>query len=101
MNDRRKEPKVAGNRRAGQDDRLRGARVKRCTFTLPEPDEALIRQVQDLANRMGLWTPSRSEVVRAALKNLGWANERKFREAFEALERVPTGRPPGTSENQG
>ena len=83
--------------RAGEG---KGRRVKRCTFTLPEGDEALIRQVQDLANRMGLWTPSRSEVVRAALKNLEWANERKFREAFEALERVPTGRPPGSSGNQ-
>ena len=78
-----------------------GSRVKRCTFTLPEGDEDLIRQVQDLANRMGLWTPTRSEVVRAALKNLGWANERKFREAFEALERIPTGRPPSGSGNRG
>lgn len=89
-------PKTAEARTGEGKDR----RVKRCTFTLPEGDEALIRQVQDLANRMGLWTPSRSEVVRAALKNLGWANERKFREAFEALERIPTGRPPGSSNNQ-
>ena len=83
---------------AGTDSRTGRSRVRRCTFTLPESEEALIRQVQDLANRMGFWTPSRSEVVRAALKNLAWANERKFREAFEALERIPTGRPPGKPE---
>jgi hypothetical protein len=70
------------------------SRVKRCTFTLPETDEALIDQIQDLANRMGLRTPTRSEAVRAALKNLAWANERRFRSTFESLERIKTGRPP-------
>ena len=71
-----------------------GRRVQRCTFTLPNSDESLIADIQELADRMGLRTPTRSEVVRAALKHLGWANERKFREAFESLERVKTGRPP-------
>lgn len=70
--------------------------VKRCTFTLPEADEGLIDHIRDLANRMGLDTPTRSEVVRAALKNLAWANERRFRGSFESLERVKTGRPPKT-----
>jgi len=69
-------------------------RVRRCTFTLPEGDEGLIEHIRDLANRMGLDTPTRSEVIRAALKNLAWANERRFRGAFEGLERVKTGRPP-------
>ena len=71
-----------------------GSRVKRCTFTLPDSDQALIDHIQDLANRMGLTTPTRSEVVRAALKHLAWANERRFRGALESLERVKTGRPP-------
>ena len=70
------------------------SQVKRCTFTLPEADEALIDQIQDLANRMGLPTPTRSEAVRAALKHLARTNERKFRNAFEGLERIKTGRPP-------
>ena len=77
------------------------SRVKRCTFTLPEADEALIDHIQDLANRMGLTTPSRSEAVRAALKHLAWANERRFRSAFESLERVKTGRPPATDKDPG
>jgi hypothetical protein len=77
------------------------SRVKRCTFTLPEADEALIDHIQDLANRMGLTTPSRSEAVRAALKHLAWANERRFRSAFESLERIKTGRPPSTGQNPG
>lgn len=80
-------------------------RVKRCTFTLPEADEGLIEHIRDLANRMGLDTPTRSEVIRAALKNLAWANERRFRGAFEGLERVKTGRPPkkdtGSGEESG
>lgn len=79
--------------------RGRGRRVQRCTFTLPNNDEALIADIQQLADRMGLRTPTRSEVVRAALKNLGWSNERKFREAFESLERVKTGRPPRERQN--
>ena len=78
--------KEAGSRR----------RVKRCTFTLPESDEALIDHIQELADRMGRQTPSRSEVVRAALKHLAWSNERKLREAFGSLERIKTGRPPKT-----
>ncbi|MFA9462104.1 hypothetical protein [Thiohalorhabdus methylotrophus] len=76
-----------------------GRRVQRCTFTLPTSDEALIADIQELADGMGLRTPTRSEVVRAALKHLGWANERKFREAFESLERVKTGRPPRQTTN--
>jgi hypothetical protein len=71
-------------------------RVKRCTFTLPEADEALIDHIQDLANRMGLATPTRSEAVRAALKQLARTNERRFRTAFEGLERIKTGRPPAS-----
>jgi len=77
------------------------SRVKRCTFTLPESDEALIAHAQDLANRMGLTTPTRSEVVRAALQNLAWANERRFRGAFDSLERIKTGRPPAAEPGQG
>ncbi len=76
-------------------------RVRRCTFTLPEGDEGLIDHIRDLANRMGLDTPTRSEVVRAALKNLAWANERRFRGAFESLERVKTGRPPKRDKDSG
>lgn len=77
------------------------SRVKRCTFTLPESDEALIDHIQDLANRMGLPTPTRSEAVRAALQHLAWANERRFRSAFDSLERIKTGRPPSTGPGQG
>lgn len=77
------------------------SRVKRCTFTLPDSDEALIAHAQDLANRMGLTTPSRSEVVRAALQNLAWANERRFRSAFDGLERIKTGRPPAKGQGEG
>jgi len=77
-------------------EQKRGPRVKRCTFTLPDRDEALIDHIQDLANRMGLATPTRSEVVRAALQNLAWANERRFRGALESLERIKTGRPPSS-----
>lgn len=83
------------------DDRTSRPRVKRCTFTLPEADEALIEQIQDLANRMGMPTPSRSEAVRAALKNLARANERRFRSAFDSLERIKTGRPPGGGSGHG
>ncbi len=77
---------------AEEGSRRRG--VKRCTFTLPQADEALIDHIQELADRMGLRTPSRSEVVRAALKHLAWSNERRLREAFTSLEPVKTGRPP-------
>ncbi|HKJ70652.1 MAG TPA: hypothetical protein VKA55_02775 [Gammaproteobacteria bacterium] len=75
--------------------------MKRCTFTLPASDEALIDHIQELANRMGLHTPTRSEVVRAALKHLDWANERRFRSAFEGLERIKTGRPPAAGKGPG
>ncbi|MEF8793522.1 hypothetical protein [Thiohalorhabdus sp.] len=82
-------------------DKRRGSRVKRCTFTLPNSDEALIDHIRDLANRMGLTTPTRSEVVRAALQNLAWANERRFRGAFDSLERIQTGRPPAKTPEEG
>lgn len=67
-------------------------KIIRDAFTMPEPDYALIKTIQDKALKSGL-VVNKSEIIRAGLLALNSMGNSSLKQAVNKVEKVKTGRP--------
>lgn len=72
-------------------------RVARTTFSLPHETISTIGELRDVADTAGMRTPTKAQIVRAAIAELESVTQREgasgLKERLEALEELPPGRP--------
>lgn len=72
-------------------------RVQRTTFSLPHKAIETIGELQDIADAAGMRTPTKAQIIRAAIAELEAVAAREgaagLKTRFEALEELPPGRP--------
>ena len=94
---RRAEGLLGGRRQEAESQGGDLRRVKRTTFSLPHEALATIEELRDVADASGMRTPTRAQILRAAIAELEAVTEREgaggLRERIEALAELPPGRP--------
>lgn len=93
---RRAEGLLGQRREASSASDLR--RVQRATFSLPHETINTISELRDVADAAGMRTPTKAQILRAALAELESVAQREgaagLKERLEALEDLSPGRPP-------
>jgi hypothetical protein len=86
------EPFVAQKSKAGKPAKVKKAKLVRDSFTMPEPEYALIATLKKRCLSAGV-AAKKSEILRAAIANLAKLSDASVLTAVRRLETIKTGRP--------